>query len=99
MNRGRTSRKPYAYERVFDEIEQAREYGEVKWAEGKAEGETAGQARAILALLAARGISVSTEVRAQIEECKDPATLDRWIVRAATASSAEEVIFAPSECA
>jgi predicted transposase/invertase (TIGR01784 family) len=47
--------------------------------------------------LMARGISVSTEARAHIETCKDVPTLDRWIVRAATASSAEEVIDSPSE--
>ena len=47
------------------------------------EGITEGQARAILALLAARGVSVTTAARAQIEACKDAATLDRWIVRAA----------------
>jgi PD-(D/E)XK nuclease family transposase len=82
-----------AYQKVVDEIQQVRDLAEAKWAEG----ETAGQARAILALLAARGISVNADARVQIEECKDPTTLDRWIVCAATASSAEEVIGAPSE--
>ncbi len=82
-----------AYEKVTAEIQQVQELVEAKWAEGEA----AGQARAILALLAARGISVSTEVRARIEACKDPRTLDRWIVRAAKASSAEEVTAPPSE--
>jgi PD-(D/E)XK nuclease family transposase len=90
-----------AYQKVMDEIQQAREYGEAKWAEGEAagfaKGETAGQVRAILALLAARGIAVSSETRARIEACKDAATLDRWITRAATAGSAEEVIAAPSQ--
>jgi predicted transposase/invertase (TIGR01784 family) len=82
-----------AYQKVVDEIQQVRDLAEAKWAEG----ETAGQARAILALLAARGISVSAEARIQIEECKDPTTLDRWIVRAATASSAEAVMATPSD--
>ncbi len=57
-----------------------------------AQGRTEGQVRAILALLAARGISLSQKTREHIEACKDAATLDRWIVRAATATSAEEVI-------
>src|SRR5580700_5605233 len=83
-----------AYQKVIDEIEQAREYGEVKWEEGKAEGETGAKAAAILAFLAARGIPVSAEVRSDIEACKEVVTLDRWIVRAATAASAEEVIAA-----
>lgn len=63
---------------------------------GLAEGETAGKAAAILAFLAARGISVGAEARARIEACKDGAILDAWIVRAATAASAEEVIAAPA---
>ena len=86
-----------AYQKVIDEIEQAREYGEVKWTEGKAEGETGAKAAAILAFLAARGIPVSAEIRSDIEACKEVVTLDRWIVRAATAASAEEVIAVTEE--
>ncbi len=48
--------------------------------------------RAILAVLSARGIPVSDSARARIEACKDAPTLDRWIVRAATAASAKDVI-------
>ncbi|MEO5729105.1 MAG: PD-(D/E)XK nuclease family transposase, partial [Byssovorax sp.] len=84
-----------AYQKVNDEIEQVRELVEAKHAEGRAEGilvgETMALARAILALLAARGVSVSVEARAHIEACNDVPTLDQWIVRAATATSAEEV--------
>jgi predicted transposase/invertase (TIGR01784 family) len=60
--------------------------------EGRAEGETGAKAQAILAFLAARGIPVGAEARARIEACKEKATLDQWIVRAATASSVDEVI-------
>ena len=63
---------------------------------GFVKGETAGfvkgKATAVLAILAARNIHVSTEVRAQIEACDDPVTLDQWIARATTAASAEEII-------
>src|SRR5580704_3496772 len=62
---------------------------------GRVEGETGGKVGAILAILGARGIPVSTEARARIEACKDMATLNQWIVRAATASSAEDVIATP----
>ena len=86
-----------AYQKVTDEIQQVRELAEAKWAEGKAEGETGAKAAAILAFLAARGIPVSTEVRSDIEACKEVATLDRWIVRAATAASAKEVIAVTEE--
>ena len=61
---------------------------------GLAEGREHGKAAAILTFLAARGFPVSAEVRALIEACKDAATLDRWIARAATAASAEEVVAA-----
>jgi predicted transposase/invertase (TIGR01784 family) len=63
---------------------------------GFAKGETAGFAKgkiaAVLAVLKARGVAVSAEIRARIEACGDPATLDQWIARAATAASAEDVI-------
>lgn len=81
-----------AYQKVRDEIQQVLAISNARWAEGRAEGETVALARAILALLAARGVSVSIEARAHIEACKDVLTLDRWIVRAATANSVEEVI-------
>jgi len=35
---------------------------------------------------------MGTETRAHIAACADVATLDRWITRAAVATSAEEVI-------
>ncbi|MBI2568694.1 MAG: Rpn family recombination-promoting nuclease/putative transposase [Candidatus Schekmanbacteria bacterium] len=94
-----------AYQKVMDEIEQARQYGEDKRAEGKAEGEAEGEAKgkakgkaeAILAVLAARGIAVDSETRTRITVCVDGPTLDRWIARAATAASAHEVMVADSD--
>jgi hypothetical protein len=86
-----------AYRKVMDEIQQAREYGAAQRAEGKAEGLAQGKVAAILAFLAARGISVSSEARAHIEACNDVPTLDQWIARAATAASAEEVITSASK--
>ncbi|HSN98774.1 MAG TPA: Rpn family recombination-promoting nuclease/putative transposase [Candidatus Nanopelagicales bacterium] len=90
-----------AYRKVMDEIQQVRDLAEAKWtegkAEGKAEGVTEGQARAILTLFAARDIAVSNEVRARIEACTNPTTLDKWIARAASAASAEEVIASDTE--
>jgi predicted transposase/invertase (TIGR01784 family) len=87
-----------AYEQARDEIRQVLEIAEARWAEGMAEGETAGvvkgKVEALLAFLAARGVPASDVARARIEACKDAATLDRWIARAATAASAEEVLSA-----
>lgn len=56
--------------------------------------EARGEARALLTLLAARGLPVSDAVRAQIVTCTDMATLDRWIARAATATTADQVVAA-----
>ncbi|MGK3960214.1 Rpn family recombination-promoting nuclease/putative transposase [Sorangium sp. So ce118] len=97
-----TQAEQEAYQRVMDEIQQARELVKLAAdaearavdaeARGRQEGLIAGQARAILAVLAARGIAVESETRARIAACTDAATLDRWIARAATAASAEEVV-------
>jgi hypothetical protein len=85
-----------AYRKVMDEIQQAREFGEVKWREGEtagvAKGKVDAKIEAVLAIITASGLSVSVEVRARIEACKDASVLDGWIVRAATASTAEEVL-------
>ena len=60
----------------------------------EARGEARGEARALLTLLSARGLPVSDAVRTQIGTCTDLATLDRWIARAATATTAEQVVAA-----
>jgi hypothetical protein len=46
----------------------------------------------VLAFLEARGISVSAEIRARVLECVDLGVLERWIARAARATTAEEVV-------
>ncbi|MEZ4309544.1 MAG: hypothetical protein R3F14_16020 [Polyangiaceae bacterium] len=59
---------------------------------GIAKGQIAGKIDALLAILTARGIAVGEAARSQIEECDSAATLDRWVARAVTASSVEEVL-------
>ena len=61
-------------------------------AEGEAKGKAEGRAHAVLAVLAARGITVPEAIRSRILSCTDIPTLDAWIARAATASSATEVV-------
>jgi len=84
-----------AYEKARDEIRQVLEIAEARWAEGETagvvRGKVEGKVEALLAILAVRGISAGHEVRARIEACKDAAALDRWIVRAVTAASVEEI--------
>jgi hypothetical protein len=60
-------------------------------AEGKAEGEVSGEAKSVLKVLDARGLSVSDEVREQILACADQDQLDQWLVRAATAESVDHL--------
>jgi len=64
---------------------QGRAEGEIQ---GRTEGEIQGRAAALLAVLAARSIPLSDGDRARITTCTDSATLDRWLVAAATAQDA-----------
>lgn len=64
-------------------------------AKGEARGEARGKAESVLAVLDARGVPVSDAMRARILECRDLATLDLWIQRAAVLSTAAAVVRAP----
>ncbi len=59
------------------------------------EGEATGEARALLAVLDARGIEVPDEVRADIVGCTDIDQLDTWIRRAATAGTVADLFDQP----
>ena len=56
------------------------------------QGMSRGQAEGVLAVLSAKGIAVSDAVREQIRACTDLDTLQRWLIRAVSATTAEEVI-------
>lgn len=59
------------------------------------EGEAKGRAEAVLSVLAARGIAVGGDVRTRILSCGDLPTLERWLQRAVSAASADEVLAEP----
>jgi Uma2 family endonuclease len=61
-------------------------------AEGIAEGKAEGIATAILAMLAARGVSLDRAARDQILGERDVARLERWVARATTCASADELL-------
>ncbi len=61
-------------------------------AAAEARGEAKGKADAILKFLEARGVAVNPAQRQEILECSDSDRLDRWLRRAAFASSADEVL-------
>jgi hypothetical protein len=54
-----------------------------------------GLIRALLAVLGARGVEVDTATRERIKGCTTPGLLERWITRAALASSLGEVFIEP----
>ena len=60
-------------------------------AEGIEEGRAKGIANSILMVLAARKLHVNDDVRRRIEDCTNAETLDHWLVRAATAASADDI--------
>jgi hypothetical protein len=64
-------------------------------AEGHAEGRVAGKREALLTLLGARGMAPDGATRERILGERDPARLDRWIVRAATHATIAEVLAEP----
>ncbi len=57
----------------------------------QARGEVRGEAKAVLKLLAGRGLCVSTEVRERVLSCEDTAVLDEWLLRAASVTSAQDI--------
>lgn len=60
-------------------------------AEGEAEGEVKGEAKAVLTVLKARGIQITPSQQALVKGCTSLAELDKWLERAGTANSADEV--------
>jgi hypothetical protein len=70
---------------------QRRSYDEGE-AKGKAEGEAKGKAEALLMLLRRRGLVLTEEQRQQIVTCIDLAALDRWLDRAFSVASVNELL-------
>jgi len=74
---------PFRYQSEF-----ARRY----FGQGEAKGKADGKAEALLAILDARNIPVSDDVREDITTCTDIEQLEAWIRRAATADRMEDVL-------
>ena len=68
--------------------EEGRTEGEAR---GRAEGEARGRAAAVLAVLAARQLSVTDEQGARIRACTDLTQLDKWLALAATVSDSAQL--------
>jgi flagellar biosynthesis/type III secretory pathway protein FliH len=59
--------------------------------EGKAEGRTEGKAEAVLAVLEARGVKVTSALRKRILAATGAAEVDTWLRRAAVVQKAKEL--------
>ncbi|HWU09702.1 MAG TPA: hypothetical protein VN520_25545 [Streptomyces sp.] len=59
--------------------------------EGRVQGRAQGRAENILLVLGARGIAVSDRAREKITTCRDSELSRQWLVRAAVATTVEEV--------
>ena len=60
-------------------------------------GRTEGRHASLVAVMLARGFKLSAADRARVKGCRETAVLDRWIRRAATATSVTEVFGAANE--
>lgn len=82
--------KGYEYQSDF-----AKRYFSQGPQEGRAErlqeGRAEGLHDALLRVLAARGVPVDGALAARIRACHDIATLERWLERALTVTSAEDL--------
>jgi hypothetical protein len=61
------------------------------YAKGFRDGYAKGMAKAILIVLEARGVAMSPKLRERVLESTDVATLERWLRRAVTATSEEQL--------
>ncbi|MBL9007150.1 MAG: hypothetical protein JNJ46_23035 [Myxococcales bacterium] len=58
---------------------------------GVQHGEARDKATSILSFLAARGLPIPDDIRSRILSCDNMATLDAWLIRAVTVSSADSL--------
>jgi hypothetical protein len=85
-----------ALEAMMKGYEYQSDFAKKYYGQGRDEGRTEGEARALLAVLRGRGIAVSEAARERILAEKDLARLERWLERAAATGSVTELIDEPS---
>ncbi|HEX8434632.1 Rpn family recombination-promoting nuclease/putative transposase [Archangium sp.] len=73
-----------------------RSYAEELIEQGRQEERLHGCAKAVLRILAARGVQVGDEAQQRILTCTDLATLDRWFDRAVNATTLSDVLENPA---
>jgi flagellar biosynthesis/type III secretory pathway protein FliH len=79
-----------AHRRAYDQGEaKGKAKGEAK---GKAKGEAKGKAKALVMFLKQRGLAMTDEQQQQLVTCTDLPTLDRWLERALSVTSLDELL-------
>lgn len=94
-----TMMKGYEYQSDFAKkyVAQGRTEGRTEGlTEGLAKGRAEEAARAVLTVLRVRGLGVSDSVRERILAQKDPERLERWLEKAAVATSAAAILDEPN---
>jgi hypothetical protein len=82
------------HRRGYESLEAVRTEAHEK---GRKEGRALALASSVLTVLEARGISITEKERRRVRSCRDPETLDRWLLRAARADAAAAVFDAPDD--
>ena len=62
------------------------------YADGKAKGEVEGEAKALLLILRRRGLAMTDDQQRRIVTCTDLATVERWLDRAFSVASVDELL-------
>lgn len=76
----------------YESLDEVRAEGETRGeARGEARGEVKGRQEALLAVVRARGLALSSDTLERIQRTSNLAQLDAWIVRAAAATAIEQV--------
>ena len=79
---------------ILDALAEAQAEAHAEQTAARAERAVAGLRAGVVAALGTRGIAVTDEQRARVDACEDPALLQGWLLRALTATNAEEVFSA-----
>lgn len=81
-----------AARKAFEMLPETYQFQGPTYLRGHAEGEAKGEAKSVLAVLDARGISVTELQRKQILDCIDSDRLSTWIRKAVTLTDANELL-------
>jgi hypothetical protein len=80
-----------AARKAFEMLPETYQFQGPSYLRGRAEGKAEGEAKAVLAVLEARGIVPTEQQREQILECTDLDRLNTWVRKAVTLTDVNEL--------